>query len=206
MLKQHMLWIAPIAAIVSGLAMNSYGWAAAGSLTVGITVLCALWWIFEPIPIPVTSLLPLSVLPMAGVLTVEQVAGAVGSPLIILLLGGFLLSRGMESSGAHHRVALSARWENAQEATGAFRATEGAGSWRSVAGKEGQPGPKWSKSSRRMRGEPGRMASSQAQRASSSPPGVERAKQRAGGGKRMGEGVIKLTISLFDLSVCFILN
>ena len=44
---------------------------------------------------------------MAGVLTVEQVAGAVGSPLIILLLGGFLLSRGMESSGAHHRVALS---------------------------------------------------------------------------------------------------
>ena len=76
-------------------------------VTAVVAWLCMAWWIFEPIPIPVTSLLPLSVLPMAGVLTVEQVAGAVGSPLIILLLGGFLLSRGMESSGAHHRVALS---------------------------------------------------------------------------------------------------
>ena len=76
-------------------------------VTAVVAWLCMVWWIFEPIPIPVTSLLPLSVLPMAGVLTVEQVAGAVGSPLIILLLGGFLLSRGMESSGAHHRVALS---------------------------------------------------------------------------------------------------
>ena len=73
MLKQHMLWIAPIAAIVSGLAMNSYGWAAAGSLTVGITVLCALWWISEPIPIPATSMIPLGVMPLLGVLDGKQV-------------------------------------------------------------------------------------------------------------------------------------
>ena len=45
--------------------------------------------------------------PLTGVLTAEQVGASVGSPLIVLLLGGFLLSRGMESTGAHHRVALS---------------------------------------------------------------------------------------------------
>ena len=70
-------------------------------VTAVVAWLCMMWWIFEPIPIPVTSLLPLSVLPMAGVLTVEQVAGAVGSPLIILLLGGFsALSRYGKLGGA----------------------------------------------------------------------------------------------------------
>jgi len=45
-------------------------------------------------------------MPMFGVLTPAQTGAAYGSPLILLLLGGFLLSRGMESTGAHKRVAL----------------------------------------------------------------------------------------------------
>ena len=76
-------------------------------ITAVVAWLCMLWWIFEPLPIPVTSLLPIAVFPISGVLTLEQVGASVGSPLIILLLGGFLLSRGMESTGAHHRIALS---------------------------------------------------------------------------------------------------
>ena len=76
-------------------------------ITAVVAWLCMLWWIFEPLPIPVTSLLPIAVFPVSGVLTSEQVGASVGSPLIILLLGGFLLSRGMESTGAHHRIALS---------------------------------------------------------------------------------------------------
>jgi sodium-dependent dicarboxylate transporter 2/3/5 len=75
--------------------------------TVGfVAVLCILWWVFEPIPIPVTSLLPLAVLPLLGVLTPAEVGQAYGSPLILLLLGGFLLSKAMEHSGAHRRIAL----------------------------------------------------------------------------------------------------
>ena len=69
-------------------------------------VICVMWWIFEPIPIPVTSLLPLALMPLFGVLTPAETGAAYGSPLILLLLGGFLLSRGMESSGAHRRLAL----------------------------------------------------------------------------------------------------
>jgi sodium-dependent dicarboxylate transporter 2/3/5 len=71
-----------------------------------VAVLCVVWWIFEPVPIPVTSLLPLAVLPLFGVLTPAEVGQAYGSPLILLLLGGFLLSKAMESSGAHRRIAL----------------------------------------------------------------------------------------------------
>jgi sodium-dependent dicarboxylate transporter 2/3/5 len=71
-----------------------------------VAVLCVLWWVFEPVPIPVTSLLPLAVLPLLGVLTPAQVGQAYGSPLILLLLGGFLLSKAMEHSGAHRRIAI----------------------------------------------------------------------------------------------------
>ena len=75
-------------------------------VTAATASLCIFWWIFEPIPIPVTSLLPLALMPMFGVLTPTQTGAAYGSPLILLLMGGFLLSRGMESTGAHKRVAL----------------------------------------------------------------------------------------------------
>ena len=64
------------------------------------------WWVFEPVPIPVTSLIPLAIFQLSGVLTKNEVAQAYGSPLILLLLGGFILSKAMERSGAHRRLAL----------------------------------------------------------------------------------------------------
>ena len=77
------------------------------AITALVTVWCVVWWVFEPVPIPVTSLLPLALLPLLGVLTPAQVGQAYGSPLILLLLGGFILSRAMEHSGAHRRIALN---------------------------------------------------------------------------------------------------
>jgi sodium-dependent dicarboxylate transporter 2/3/5 len=76
------------------------------AVVVAVAVVCIVWWIFEPVPIPITSLLPLAVLPVAGILTPAEVGQAYGSPLILLLLGGFLLSQAMERSGAHRRIAL----------------------------------------------------------------------------------------------------
>jgi sodium-dependent dicarboxylate transporter 2/3/5 len=86
--------------------MLSSGWPREGALTAGLTTLCALWWIFEPIPIPATSLIPLGVFPLLGILDGKQVAQAYGDPLIILLMGGAMLSKAMEKSGAHRRLAL----------------------------------------------------------------------------------------------------
>ena len=75
-------------------------------ITLWITVWTASWWVFEAVPIPVASLVPLSLLPLFGVLDSKQVAQAYGHKLVLLLLGGFLLSRAMEKSGAHRRIAL----------------------------------------------------------------------------------------------------
>jgi|TARA_B110000879_G_scaffold211749_1_gene305434 sodium-dependent dicarboxylate transporter 2/3/5 len=86
--------------------MMNAGWAREGALVGGLTVLCALWWIFEPIPIPATAMIPLGVFPLLGILDGKQVAQAYGDPLIILLMGGAMLSKAMEKSGAHRRLAL----------------------------------------------------------------------------------------------------
>jgi len=76
------------------------------AITAAVATLCVTWWIFEPVPIPVTSLLPLAVFQLTGVLSATDVGTAYGSPLVLLLLGGFILSKSMERSGAHRRLAL----------------------------------------------------------------------------------------------------
>ena len=97
----------PIASVIAALWLINIGFDNKSALTLGVTVLCVSWWIFTPIPIPATSLIPLTVLPLFGVLTVEQTSNSYGHPLILLLLGGFILSTAMERSGAHRRIALT---------------------------------------------------------------------------------------------------
>ena len=99
-----MLFAGPLAALAAGLLMRDSGPAVAW--TVAVTTLCAAWWITEAVPIPVTALIPLALLPLVGAIPPSQAAHAVGDPLIMLLMGGFMLSTAMEKSGAHRRIAL----------------------------------------------------------------------------------------------------
>jgi len=104
--KTVALWSGPLAAAFASWVLLSGGYDSAMAIVTFVAVVCVVWWIFEPVPIPVTSLLPLAVLPLLGVLTPAEVGQAYGSPLILLLRGGFLLSKAMEHSGAHRRIAL----------------------------------------------------------------------------------------------------
>ena len=81
-----------------------FEWEANAAITLGVTLLCVVWWIFEPIPIPATSLEPLAVLPLLGVITEDDVALDYDNPLAFLLMGGFLLSTALARSGAHRRL------------------------------------------------------------------------------------------------------
>ena len=103
------LWVmicAPLLAVVAGWLAHNSGMNGSAALTLGIAIWTALWWIFEAVPIPVASLVPLALLPLLGVLSAKQVAEAYGHKLVLLLLGGLLLSKAMEKSGAHRRIAL----------------------------------------------------------------------------------------------------
>jgi len=106
-LKSLALFVGPLLGGFVAWQLRQQGLSADVAITALIASWCVVWWVFEPVPIPVTSLLPLSLLPMFGVLTPAQVGQAYGSPLILLLLGGFILSRAMEHSGAHRRIAIN---------------------------------------------------------------------------------------------------
>ena len=75
-------------------------------ITGSVTTLVVVWWMLEPIPIPVTSLIPLFAFPLFGVIEIDDVRAAYGHPLILLLLGGFILSTAMAKSGLHKRLAF----------------------------------------------------------------------------------------------------
>jgi sodium-dependent dicarboxylate transporter 2/3/5 len=106
-MKRWMLFVGPVLAIAIGLWLRQRGFAEEICWTAGVTTLCGAWWISAPIPIPATSLIPLAVFPLVGVLPPAKIGEAYGSPLVLLMLGGFMLSMGMERSGAHRRIALS---------------------------------------------------------------------------------------------------
>lgn len=105
------LWLGPALAFGIGLAVQSSGLGTPAAWAAGVATLCALWWVTEAIPIPATSLLPMAVFPLVGVVSADEVGASYGHPLILLLMGGFILSTAMEKSGVHRRVALGmVRW------------------------------------------------------------------------------------------------
>lgn len=80
-------------------------------LTIGLGAWMLLWWITEPVPIPVTSLLPLVVLPALGLATMKETTQPYSDPVIYLFMGGFILALALEKYRLHERIALNLiRW------------------------------------------------------------------------------------------------
>ncbi len=78
-----------------------------GKLMLGLTLWMAIWWITEAVPIAGTALLPLMVLPLAGVLNLKQVSNNYMDPTVLLYMGGFLLATSIEKWNLHKRIALN---------------------------------------------------------------------------------------------------
>lgn len=97
-------------------------WFASGagsSLTVegdrlcGVLLLTIVWWLTEPIPIPVTGLLAVALAVVAGAVPAGEKAPAAvalesfGNPTLFFLLGGMFIGRAMSRHGLDRRIALS---------------------------------------------------------------------------------------------------
>ena len=74
--------------------------------TAGIAALMAVWWMTEAVPLPVTSLLPLILFPLTGVLNLDQAAPPYANKFVFLFLGGFMIARAVEKWDLHRRIAL----------------------------------------------------------------------------------------------------
>lgn len=73
----------------------------------------AIWWITEPVPIPVTSLLGPTLCVILGIAPMKDAFEQFANPMIFLFMGGFLLAKGMMINGLDKRIAygiLSMKW------------------------------------------------------------------------------------------------
>ncbi len=73
---------------------------------VGLAAWMVLWWTAEAVPLPVTALLPIPLMPLLGIAPEVSLAAQYGHPLIFLFLGGFLIGQGLQRWGVHRRIAL----------------------------------------------------------------------------------------------------
>ena len=105
--KNIPIFASPLCALVLFFVLRASGIEQSICLTLAITLLTAIWWVTEALPIPATSLVPFVLFPLFGVLTHKEAAAGLGAHVILLLMGGFMIAKGLEKSNLHERMALN---------------------------------------------------------------------------------------------------
>eukprot|EP00697_Spironema_sp_BW2_P001515 gnl/Spiro4/12046_TR6354_c0_g1_i1.p1 gnl/Spiro4/12046_TR6354_c0_g1~~gnl/Spiro4/12046_TR6354_c0_g1_i1.p1 ORF type:complete len:669 (+),score=164.44 gnl/Spiro4/12046_TR6354_c0_g1_i1:77-2083(+) len=65
-----------------------------------------LWWIFEPVPSPIVSLLPLFLAPLLRIASASQIAHAYFSDASVFMFGTGIFSAAIQQLGLHNRLTL----------------------------------------------------------------------------------------------------
>jgi sodium-dependent dicarboxylate transporter 2/3/5 len=78
-----------------------------GQATLAMAGWMAVWWLTVAIPLAVTALLPLVLIPALGIGTAAAAAGPYANPVIFLFMGGFFIAAAMQRWDLHRRVALA---------------------------------------------------------------------------------------------------
>lgn len=70
-----------------------------------VAIVMAVWWATEALPLAVTSLTPIILLPALDIMPMAQTTGSYTHPVTFLLFGGFVLALAIERCGLHIRAA-----------------------------------------------------------------------------------------------------
>ena len=71
-----------------------------------IALLMAVWWITKPVPLAITSLLPVILFPLFGIMNGKAVSSLYFNDVIFLFIGGFIVALAMQKWELHKRIAL----------------------------------------------------------------------------------------------------
>jgi len=106
-LKRIGLFIGPLAFLLLSLLPRPEAISPEGWKVIAIAGLMISWWITEAVPMAVTALLPMLLLPLLGVSKLDAAAAPYSNPIVYLFMGGFIIALAMERWSLHRRIALN---------------------------------------------------------------------------------------------------
>ncbi|MBU1169661.1 MAG: DASS family sodium-coupled anion symporter [Proteobacteria bacterium] len=101
------LVLGPILFILMLIVPEIHGMDVSAKRMAAVALLMATWWLTEAIPIPATSLLPIVLFPLLGIMHTKKATAPYANHLIFLFMGGFIIALAMQRWNLHRRIAMT---------------------------------------------------------------------------------------------------
>ncbi len=104
--RYAVFFAAPIIALYLVFFVELYPGKPAVTNTMAVAILMALWWMTEVVPLAITSLLPVVLFPLLGIMDGKDTSIQYFNHVIFLFIGGFIVALAIQKWDLHKRIAL----------------------------------------------------------------------------------------------------